>query len=329
MDRAIHRRGRISETTRRQILDKASAMGYIDDKITRFTTLKKKVQILALFPESPSFFYDMMKTGLNTALKEQNDSLVELKIVDYDPEDSAGFLNILKSSMQEDTLKGVLLVPSGHFDSSLTLPGTAEIPYITINTDLPESKRCCFIGQDLYQSGRLGGELIHKFSSEGKLLVLSGYNGLWAHDERVRGVEDLFNELDPGKDKTVLYCDDNINTAEELVYNAIDSDHDFSGVLTLTAASTLGAVHALKSLDVKERISLVGYDFNKELSNALDDGYCEALIGQNPELQGAYAFKLMYRILFNDQELKKEFYVTPTELYLKELKPDHNSIEDF
>jgi LacI family transcriptional regulator, galactose operon repressor len=329
VDRAIHNRGRISEITRREILDKASAMGYIDDKITRFTTLKKKVQILALFPESPSFFYDMMKTGLNAAVKEQNDSLVELKIIDYNPEDPAGFLNILKSSVQEELLKGVLLVPSGHFDPSLTLPEAAKIPYITINTDLPGSKRCCFIGQDLYQSGRLAGELIRKFCSEGKLLVLSGYEGLWAHDQRVRGVKDVLRDIGTGQNNTLLYCNDDIEKAAELVKDAFASDRDLRSVLALTAAASLGAVHALESMGADSRISLVGFDFNKELSKALDDGLCDALIGQNPELQGAYAFKLMYRILFNGYKFNNDYFVTPTELYFKELKPEHNSRSDF
>lgn len=329
VDRAIHKRGRISEKTRSEILDKASAMGYIDDKIARFTTLKKRVQILALFPESPSFFYDMMKTGLLSALKDQNDSLFDLKIVDYNPENPAGFLNILKSSVQEDDLKGVLLVPSGHFDPSITLPGSAKIPYITINTDLPGTKRSCFIGQDLYQSGRLGGELIHKFCSEGKLLVLSGYKGLWAHEQRVQGAVDVIQDMRTGQSITVVYCDDDIGMAAELVKDALASDRDLRAVLSLTAAATLGAVHAIESLGSDNRISLVGFDFNEELSKALDDGFCDALIGQNPELQGAYAFKLMYRILMNNHKIKNDCFVTPTQIYFKELKPEQFSRSDF
>lgn len=329
VDRAIHQRGRISETTRKEILDKASTMGYIDDKISRFTTLKKKFQILALFPESPTFFYDMMKTGLNAAVKEQNDPLLELKIIDYNPEDPDGFLNILQSSVQKEDLKGVLLVPSGHFDLSITLPRAAEIPYITINTDLPGSRRCCFVGQDLYQSGRLSAELIQKISSGSKLLVLSGYKGLWAHDQRVQGVKDVLQELYQEQKITVLYCDDDIGRATVLVKKAFASDKNLSSVLSLTAAATLGAVHAIKSIESKSRIALVGFDFNEELSSALDEGLCDALIGQNPEKQGAEAFKILYHIVIDHYKPHKDHFVTSTELFFRELKPSKSLLSEF
>ncbi|MDC7233540.1 MAG: LacI family DNA-binding transcriptional regulator [Spirochaetales bacterium] len=329
VDRAIHNRGRISEKTRKAILDKASAMGYIDDKISRFTILKDKIRILALFPEHPSFFYDVMKAGLLSAVTEQNDPLIELDVVHYNPEDSSGFIKILKSELQENSLKGVLLVPSGHFDPSLTLPGAAGIPYITINTDLPGSRRRCFVGQNLYQSGRLGGELIQKISPSGDVLVLSGYRGLWAHEQRISGVMDVLKGMNPEQKTVLRYCYDDADTAARQLSDALYSDSSIQGVISLTAAASLGAVQALRTLKGEKRIPLVGYDYNEELSRALDEGLCDALIGQNPEKQGSDAFKILYAMIQSGLSPVREHYVTATELFFRELKPVQSLLSDF
>jgi len=58
---------------------------------------------------------------------------------------------------------------------------------VTFNTDARESDRLLFVGQDLYRSGRVAGELLGRFvGSAGRVALLTGFAELQAHQERDR-----------------------------------------------------------------------------------------------------------------------------------------------
>lgn len=62
------------------------------------------------------------------------------------------------------------------------------IPCITFNSDLPNSRRLCFVGQDYAKSGRIAAELLTKcIAPDARILALAGnleYNG---HRTRLDG----------------------------------------------------------------------------------------------------------------------------------------------
>lgn len=63
-----------------------------------------------------------------------------------------------------------------------------NIPVITFNSDLPESGRLCFVGQDYQKSGRIAAELISKcISKDASILAAVGNLEFDGHRSRLEG----------------------------------------------------------------------------------------------------------------------------------------------
>ena len=76
--------------------------------------------------------------------------------------DVKNLLRIMKD-FREAGVKGIALVPTDDELLKKTINEFVEkngISVITINSDLEDTKRLCFIGQDSYASGRVAGGLM-------------------------------------------------------------------------------------------------------------------------------------------------------------------------
>src|SRR5690606_25685889 len=85
-----------------------------------------------------------------------------------------------------------------------------NVPFVVFNNSVPDTTPLCFIGQNLYQSGRLGAELLHKNDNQpGTFAILHLYDDV--HNsvhlyEKERGFKDYFNE-EGGKDYIIKSVD--------------------------------------------------------------------------------------------------------------------------
>lgn len=77
----------------------------------------------------------------------------------------------------------------------------ANIPAITFNSDLPDSCRLLFVGQDIHQSGHVAAELMSKcVSQDGIVLATAGNLKFDGHGKRLSGFQERMLELGFSKD---------------------------------------------------------------------------------------------------------------------------------
>src|SRR5690606_12850380 len=118
-----------------------------------------------------------------------------------------------------------------------------SIPYVLFNTNIPEIQPLSFIGQDLYQSGRVGAEL-SQFgqSGPGTYIILHLYedshNGIHLV-EKEKGFRDFFSENnEPGITITTydLSTHDE-NSTEEQIKGLLQTP-DLKGIFVSTSIGT-------------------------------------------------------------------------------------------
>ena len=69
------------------------------------------------------------------------------------------------------------------------------IPCVTFNSDLPDSRRLCFVGQDIYKAGRVAGGLMSRCIPAGsQLLATVGNLKFDGHRQRLAGFRDRIRE---------------------------------------------------------------------------------------------------------------------------------------
>ncbi|OQY32483.1 MAG: hypothetical protein B6241_10820 [Spirochaetaceae bacterium 4572_59] len=329
VDRALHNRGDINQETREKILSKARELGYVDRHLSQFISLQEERKIAVVIPDPPGFFFHQLLDGVRQGELESVASGLRLELLSYS-QDKKNLAAVLRSLYEREINRpaGVLLVPAYDPELESMLNPEDKVPLITVNTDVLATNRLCFIGQDLYRSGRLGAELLQKMIHFGEYLCISGSPAVWAHSERLRGISDFLANSNLIQSANTYYCDDISDQAEMILKKQLEEQKNLKGILCLTGAATLGAARCIRKYNGPKPV-LVGYDQSEELLGYLQQGVVDALISQDVFNQGYYAYKLMVKLIGEGYKPERSFYCTQTDILLKEHSYRENSIPDF
>lgn len=178
VDRAMNNRGRINPEVADRIRRIADEMGYQPNRAGRALAMSKRsITIGVIIQASNTPFMEKVIEGAEDAKAEVErlgaDVLIR-KIEDFDAEKAVEAMHGLK----EKGCNGIAVVPMDDEKLKETIDELADagIPVITFNSDMEDSKRLCFVGQDTYQSGRVAAGLMADIlPAGGKVLVISGY----------------------------------------------------------------------------------------------------------------------------------------------------------
>ena len=198
VDRVLHNRGRVSEEALQRVKSALEEIDYKPNLIARTLGTKKNFRIAVVMPDPlQDEYWNQSKLGLTQAAAEwvQYDILVEPCI--FDLSDKGSFLNVVDAvlNLKPD---GIVFAPIFHQEalSFLEKCDDYKIPVIVFNANLPETNPLSFIGQDLYESGKLAAELIH-LSQPGTgtfvILHINEHSSTSVHlAEKQKGFEDYF-----------------------------------------------------------------------------------------------------------------------------------------
>ena len=164
------------------------------------------------------------------------------------------------------------------------------IPYVLFNTNIPDVDALSFIGQDLYQSGKLGAELMHLAQSgaSGILAVLHVNEDL-DNSVHLAEKEKGFRQYLAEKNFT-SYTVETLNVSnpsgpdfEEQVTRLLNNS-ELKGIFVSTSTGT-SVIAGFLEKSKKQGIKLIGYDMLEENIRFMKKGIINFLINQNPKRQ--------------------------------------------
>ncbi len=193
----------------------------------------------------------------------------------------------------------------------------ANIPYVVFNNNVPEAEPITFIGQNLYQSGRVAAELLQINRKEpGTFAILHVYDNVQNSihlSEKEKGFCDYFKDLAHQKNSVISL---DLNTTHEPTLEKelkeILSKKDLKGILVTTSRGAT-VVSSLLTRHGKDDIRLVAYDLLKENRHFLKKGAIDFLINQNCKKQASLGVtQLANHLLF--QKKIQPTYLFPLEI---------------
>lgn len=289
VDRVLHNRGRVSEDALKKITEVMEQIDYKPNLIARTLGSNKKYSIGVLIPD-PSLdpYWEQANEGIDLAIAEWSQYGVNISLFFFDLYDKDSFPETARR-MLDAGLDGIVAAPIFYQEALpvFQLFKEKELPYVLFNTNLPEVKPMSFIGQNLYQSGRVGAELMNIGQKEpGTFAVLHIDEDI--HDsvhlsEKEKGFRDFFTE----KKKPFRIIDFSLNPKEETFRNQLKgllTDPELKGVFVSTSKGTSVAASLIKEFG-KRDIRLIGYDLLEENLKFLREGIIDFLINQNPKRQ--------------------------------------------
>ncbi len=317
VDRVIHQRGEVSESTRKRVLQVIKELDYQPNLIARSLASKKKVHLVILLPKASSDneYWHYPQIGIRKALSEISDHGPVIHLFEFELGDKSQFLAQLDkiSSLEYDGLLTAAIYPK-ELESFINL-NKARKTIILIDSNLPETQ-IDFVGQDAEESGAVAGKLIDLLINSrenGKILIpkmVSNVQSMPIILKRIDGFKSYFSAIGkrPVIDEVTFTIKPNQQSLPELKKLLNEGYH---AVFVPNSRSYLVRANA------HQKLGLIGYDLINQNIQLLKKNKMDFVISQQPERQGYMAIMRLFNKLIGKTTSTIQYH-TPIDVLMKE-----------
>ena len=313
VDRALHGRAGIRDSTRRKILAIAKQLSYTPHPAARALSMgRAHLRIGVCIPEEIHFFYDQMRAGIKDEAARASSLGIDLI---HRPTPSLGENE--KEKITELLLSKVnaLIITPGDPKVVTPLVNKAEkegIRVVFTTTDAPHSHRSSVVSVDPALSGKLAAELAAKFlPAESQAAVVTGMLGTEEHRAKAEGFRSAFEQDCPGG-RVVAVLE--AHESEEESYRKTRALLDEKPALRGIYVSTVNCMPVVRAVQERKRagkIRLITTDLFREMIPHLQQGTISASIYQDPYLQGQTAVRILVDHLAHGAAIPRTCYLNP------------------
>lgn len=321
VDRVLHNRTGVSEKTRKLINSIIQELDYQPNLLARRLASRKVLHFAVLIPRTSeeTKFWDAPLGGIEEAESEIKPYGIRLEKFFFDQNDKDSFVQQAKLLLKNE-VDGVLLAPS-FIEESIAFVRECQqrhLPYIFIDSDLPNQESLSYIGPDLYRSGYLAAHLISYLFEAGKILVVNISREIDQHHHLLRkeeGFRDYFQNKAGARQisKIDIRQTDYASIKKELA--ALLPDPQLKAIFVTNSRVSFVARY-LEEAGISDKL-LIGYDYLPDNIAYLDKGTIDFLICQKPREQGYRGVMALYHHLVQGLPVEKDYYM-PIDIITKE-----------
>lgn len=323
VDRALHGRHGVNRETAALIKRVAREIGYTSNNAARALHYNTKPrEVTVLLPARNREFVDRLEKGVFMALQELKDMGIAVKTTRLDPQKEETILQTL-ATLIRDKSAGIVVstIDTPRITKALDRVISSGIPVVTLNSDVSESRRLCFVGQDLINSGLVAAELMAKLLAgrSGKILAITGNRDFGAHRERISGFEEGIarwgSQLQVVVRESFSTYEGTMSCLEEEFARESAGQIPIIGIYMATGINEacMDFVQEKNSGETK-RVRIITNDESAATVRGLREGTIDFTICQDPEQQGYIALKTMFSYLQNRTPPEMHWYQTPVKI---------------
>jgi LacI family transcriptional regulator len=336
VDRALHGRGGIKESTRQRILQIARQIGYTPNLAARaLSAARSSVRIGVCMPREIHFFYDQLWGGLLDEARRVAHLGIEFvhKPVQVLGEGDTEAVQALI----RDGVDGIILT-AGNPKGLAPLVDEAEakgIRVVCVSTDAPESRRSSIVCVEPHLNGGLAGELMGKIAPSGsKVAVVAGMLKTEDHRKKTEGFAEAFpRHCQGGEIVSVIEGHEDEDESFQKTFELLGSVPDLAG-LYVNTVNCLPVCRALGARKLAGKTRLITTDLFAEMAPYFEKATITASIYQQPHRQGQLAVRLMADHLSSKTAFPPTLHLSPgvimsTNLHLfREMRAADSRFED-
>jgi ribose transport system substrate-binding protein len=241
---------------------------------------------------SLDYFYDH-KMGMEMAGKALGVRTEYVGPADYDMNAMA---NVFELAIAKNP-KGIVVVGFENSLSALVDKAAAKgIPVVTVDADLPGSKRIAFVGTGNYRAGFEGGKkMAALLDGKGKVALMTkpGQSNL---EERVRGYQEALKQSPGIEVVRVADTQSDPVVAAQAAGSLLQQYPDLAGIACVEAAGGTGAATAVREANRAGKVKIVAMDRGNEVLEYIKDGVISATVAQQTALMPFYAVQILYNL---------------------------------
>jgi ribose transport system substrate-binding protein len=172
----------------------------------------------------------------------------------------------------------------------------AGIPVVTVDADLPTSKRLAFVGTGNFNAGVIGGEkLADLIGGKGKVAVMLkvGQSNL---EERLAGYKQSLAKYPDIELVQIADTQADVVAAAQAAAALMQKFPDLAGIGCVDATGGAAASTAVREAGKEGKVKIVSMDRGNEILEAIEEGIISASIVQQTALMPFYAVMIMYQL---------------------------------
>ncbi len=242
------------------------------------------------------YFYDH-KLGMRLAGEAMG---VRTEYVGPAEYDIPAMITAFEQAMARKGIRGIVVVG---FEPALVpiidKAVDAGIPVVTVDADLPDSKRVAFVGTGNYRAGLEGGEkLARLIGGKGKIALMTkvGQSNL---EERIRGYRDAVARHPGMSIAQIVDTQSDAVIAAQVATAVLRKNPDLAGIGCVEAAGGIGAATAVKEAGLAGKVKIVAMDRGNDVLEQIGKGVISATIAQRTALMPYYAVQILYNMANN------------------------------
>jgi LacI family transcriptional regulator len=314
VDRVLHNRKDVNPEVAQQVRELSDKMGYIPNRAGKMLAARKQqIRFGCMLPDIGNPFFDKVIEGFKRAAAELKDYGIKVDII---------HLRGFNAQTHIDAIRKMAAAGySGMCLTTLDVPEIQQeiytitqngIPVVSVNTDIPDSGRICYVGTDYIKAGRTAAGMLSLISkNEQKILIISGSFHIRGHNERIKGFRMGLEEHNVPYSivNTVEAFDDN-DDSYKLTRNTLLEHPEITSIFVV-AGGVPGAYRAVKELD-RRSIYILAFDELPEIRHAVKEGGIGFTICQEPEMQGYVGVMRLFSWLMEEGKKNANDYITQT-----------------
>ena len=279
---------------------------------------KKTFSFALLLPEpiSPESYWNKPMVGVRRAFQEIQQYGININIHLFKQSDANTF-NTEAGKIIESNPEGVVLAPFFSRESKEFIAELKKraIPYVFIDSNIKDSDKLSYIGQNSFQSGTLAAKLLDFSVPENSSILVLHFakerDNMNHLVQREKGFYEYFNtNLSSGKKKliTLEISDPTDIACQNQISDQLKSNPEIKGIF-VTNSQVYYVARLIEETNISG-IRVIGHDLINENIDFLKKGIVDFLICQRPEEQGYKAIITLFEHLVLKKEVNNENYTS-------------------
>ena len=310
VNKALTGKGRVSDETRKQIIETAHKMGYHPNKLAQALT-RKELTIGVAYPDVWPSYAQSLLAGLREGLQDISDYNVIGRFLRIGNQSFAEELTRAVTWSGKDAFDTMVIIPYYEHFSSTDWSSLAElgIPLALLGMDIPDAPRLFCVRQDSMRCGRMAAELLVKQAGAVKMAAIIGSREVSEHREKADGFQEEASRLSARLVGVYETLGD-----EDIAYpvaRRIFADHPDVRGLYVTTETIEGVCRYLSENGLAGTVKVVATGALAEVKSAIDNDIVQFSLFQNMDRQGRQAIRLLYDYLIQGINPSEDVLVAP------------------
>lgn len=324
VDRVLHKRPNVSKKALEKVNKALDEMDYRPNMYASALAYNKSYTFYCFIPKHESeAYWDEVEEGAKAATDRRRDFSIALRMAYYNRFDPSTFTKVTNECLKEG-VDGVIVVPT-RLDVTRKFTDVLldkQIPFILLDSYLPDLKPLSFYGQDSFQSGYFAARMLMLIASKESEIMLmkqtkDGQVSSKQQDNRETGFRHYMRDHFP--DIKITEVDLPLNQSRDQYSDLLETFFSTHPHIhhCITFNSKAHIVGEFLQRSNRRNIQIMGYDMVPKNAECVKQGSISFLIAQHAYRQGYACVESLFEAIVLKKEITPVNYM-PIELLTKE-----------